>query len=416
MFSIYTLGLWLGVSFSLPLGIIHPKIKHYIKNRLGHHLNYPFFPNQPVWFHALSVGEVLSVVPLVKAFKKRYSEISIFFTASTLTGHEMAKKQLKDIADAINYFPLDFPNVINHYLKRINPRLIIFTETDIWPNFLNIMHKNHIPTILISARISERSYKRYCLIKSFVSHVINHLEFIGAQREEDKRRFLGLGFKKEKIKVIGSLKFDLPLPDLGQKTLIRKELNIPLKQTIWIAGSTHRGEDEIILKVHRALLSLFPNLCLIIAPRHPERFDEVTALSLKMGFRTKRRTEDKKGDYEVIVLDTLGELAKAYGISHFAFVGGSFVSIGGHNPLEVAVWARPVIFGPYMFNFSEIAKMLIENKAAIEVKDEKMLFQVCRFLLEDKSAAEIIGEQGRKLVTAHQGVIERYLKLIEKWI
>jgi len=415
MQKIYNLGLWSWGSLSLPLSIVYPKVKHHIKNRLEYRPFSKFF-KKPVWFHALSVGEVLSVVPLVKAFKEQHREIPLFFTASTITGHQIATRCLKDIVDAIDYFPLDFPLVVNRYLRHLNPRLVVLTETDIWPNFLSIMQKKHIPTILISARMSEYSYKRYCLIKGFFSQIINKLEFVGAQREEDARRFLRLGLKKEKLKILGSLKFDLPLPDIKEKSFLKKTFNIPSQQTIWIAGSTHKGEDEIIFRVHRQLLSVYPKLCLIIAPRHPQRFDEVTLLSKRMGFRTRRRTEKANGECEVIVLDTLGELARVYGVCDFAFVGGSFVPIGGHNPLEVVVWERPVIFGPYMFNFSEIAKMLIKNKAAIEVKNERMLFSVCRLFLEDKSLSEIMGKQGRDLVAEHQGVIKRYLDTIGKWV
>ncbi|MCD6319251.1 MAG: 3-deoxy-D-manno-octulosonic acid transferase [Candidatus Desulfofervidaceae bacterium] len=418
MWWFYNSGLWLGTAVGLPLSMFNPKMRHYIKHRLGNTLTQdcPFFlfHKQPVWFHALSVGEVLSVVPLVKKFRQHWWQIPIFFTASTLTGHKIALKQLKNIVTAIGYFPLDLPPVITRYFKRVNPRLIVLTETDIWPNFLNMTKKRHIPCLLINARMSERSYKRYRLIKPWFTQVINCLDFVGVQRGEDAERFLELGLEEKKIKIIGNLKFDKPLPNINEAQIkqLKMELGLLPEQPVWIAGSTHRGENEIILKVHKALLRLFPELCLIIAPRHPERFDEVTKLALQSGFRTRRRTESKEGKWEVIILDTLGELAQMYAVADFAFIGGSFVPIGGHNPLEAAVWGKPVVFGPYMFNFSEIATLMQNKKAACQIKHETELFQIINTWLKQPKLAQEMGENGRALIKTNQGVGERYLEII----
>lgn len=406
------MGLWLGAAVSFPLGIFNPKVRHYFKHRLGQ--DCPAFSTQPIWFHALSVGEVLSVVPLVKKFGQRWPQIPIFFTASTLTGHEIALKQLKNVA-TIGYFPLDLSPVITHYFERVNPRLIVLTETDIWPNFLKMAKNKNIPCLLINARMSERSYKRYRLIKSWFARIINCLDFIGVQRKEDAERFLGLGFERKKLEIVGNLKFDKPLPNIdeGEIKQLKRELGLLPDQPVWIAGSTHRGENEIILKVHKALLRLYPQLCLIIAPRHPERFDEVTELALQSGFCTKRRTESKEGKWEVIILDTLGELAQVYAVADFAFIGGSFVPVGGHNPLEAAVWGKPVIFGPYMFNFSEIVGLMLKSHAVHQVRNGTGLFQVAKTWLEAPKLAEEMGKKGRILIEANQGVGERYLEIIK---
>jgi len=416
LWRIYNASLWLTSSIAFPLGFFQKKVRHYFTNRLGKQLTQSkiAFKDSPIWFHALSVGEVLSVVSLVKKWHISYPQFSLFFTTSTLTGYEIAVKRLKDTVTAINYFPLDLPPVIERYLKKIRPRLVILTETDLWPNFLRILKERQIPCLLINARMSERSYRRYRLIKRWFSKVIQCLTFIGVQREEDAQRFISLGFPKNRLRVMGNLKFDIGLPSIDEQKveMQKKRLGLGPTQPVWIAGSTHRGEDERVLRVHKALQRLFPSLCLIIAPRHPERFDEVTALSQQMSFVTNRRTRLTKTEPEVIVLDTLGELADLYAIADFVFLGGSFVPVGGHNPLEAARWKKPVLFGPYMFNFSTIAQQMLEVKAAFQVKDEKGLFKWARLFLEDKELAQLVGEQGRQLIACNQGVGERYLKVV----
>ena len=421
MWWLYNSGLWLGLLLSLPLRRWQPKMQYYFYYRLGRTLRQDWSVSlrekRPVWFQALSVGEVFSVVPLVKGFCQHWPDVPVFFTASTMTGHKIAINQLKHTVAGIGYFPLDFPSNINYYLKMINPRLIVLTETDIWPNFLKITKEREIPCLLLNARISERSYRRYKLIKRWFSETINRLSFVGVQRPEDAERFLHLGVSSEKIKIMGNLKFDKPIPQINTALVmqLKAELGISTHQSVWIAGSTHQGEDEIILKTHKALLQFFPELCLIIAPRHPERFDTVTQLAIDMGFRTKRRTEEKEGKWEVIVLDTLGELARVYAVAAFVFIGGSLVPIGGHNPLEAAIWGKPVIFGPFMFNFSEIAKQMLKEKAAVQVK-EKEIFNTCRNFLEQPELAHKMGKRGKTIIANNQGIVKEYLRIIERYL
>ncbi len=421
MWWLYNSSLWLGLLLSLPLRKWQPKIQYYLYYRLGRTLKQdcPVYLKRKkcVWFQALSVGEVLSVVPLVKGFCQHWPDVPIFFSASTMTGHKIAINQLKHTVAGIGYFPLDFPSNINYYLKMINPRVIVLIETDIWPNFLKITKEKEIPCLLLNARMSEHSYRRYKLIKSWFSEIINRLSFVGVQRQEDAERFLQLGVSPEKIKIMGNLKFDKPIPKMDETLVmqVKAELGISDYQPVWIAGSTHQGEEEVILKTHKAMLRFFPKLCLIIAPRHPERFDSVVQLAIDMGLRTKRRTENKEGEWEVIVLDTLGELARMYAVASFVFIGGSLVPIGGHNPLEAAIWGKPVIFGPFMFNFSEIAKQMLKEKAAIQVK-EKELFNACRDFLEQPTLAHEMGGRGKTIVINNQGVVEGYLKVIERYL
>jgi 3-deoxy-D-manno-octulosonic-acid transferase len=418
----YNTWLWLGVLAGFPLSTFSPKVRYYFYYRLGRTLkedSLPFLGKaRPVWFHALSVGEVLSVVPLVKEFCKRWPDIPVFLTTSTMTGHEIALRQLKDTVTAISCFPLDLSPIINHYFKRVNPRVIVLTETDIWPNFLKATKDKKIPCLLVNARISDRSYKRYKLVKVWIKEIINCLSFVGAQRQEDAERFLQLGLRKEKLKIVGNLKFDKTLPKINKTIIsnVKTALGILPKQPVWVAGSTHHGEDEVVLRAHKALLNHYPERCLVIAPRHPERFDEVSKLALNMGLCAKRRSEHEEGKWEVIILDTLGELAKIYAIADLVFIGGSFVPIGGHNPLEAALWAKPVIFGPYMFNFSEIAETMLKVGAAKQVKDRNDFLKSCFNFFEDPLAASNMGKRGRLLVKNNQGVVNGYLKIIESYL
>ena len=221
MWRIYNASLWLTSSIAFPLGFFQKKVRHYFTNRLGKQLTQSkiAFKDSPIWFHALSVGEVLSVVSLVKKWHTCYPKFPLFFTASTLTGHEIAVRRLKDTVTTIDYFPLDLPPVIERYLKKIRPRLVVLTETDLWPNFLRMLKEKQIPCLLINARMSERSYRRYCLMKPWFAKIIRCLSFIGVQREEDAQRFLSLGFPKDRLRVMGSLKFDIDLPSIDKQKI-----------------------------------------------------------------------------------------------------------------------------------------------------------------------------------------------------
>ncbi len=420
MQGVYNSLLWLSASLLFPLGTISPKVRHYFGHRLGWNLKQdcPHILKNSVWFHALSVGEVLSVVSLVQKWAQKYPQVPLFFTASTLTGHQVAIKKLKKVVSSISYFPLDFPFIIRRYLNQVNPKMVVLTETDIWPNFLTVLNQKALPCLLINARISERSYKRYSLLKPWFSQVINKLSFVGVQRPEDAQRFLALGLAPKKIKIMGSLKFDITVPDFDKHFIIQQKssFGIDPSRPVWIAGSTHSGEDEIILKVHHLLLKFFPSLCLIIAPRHPERFDKVALLSRRLGFETSRRTEGQTTSSQVIILDTIGELAQIYALADLVFIGGSLVPIGGHNPLEAARWAKPIIWGPHMFNFSNIAQQMQQAKAAFEVKDEKTLFYIAKTLLENQKLRNFMGKQGKDLLLKHQGIGEKYLEIMARFL
>lgn len=418
--SVYNVLVWTGLSCGFPLALFKPKIKHYFKYRLGSTLDKACpraLGSKPVWIQALSVGEVLSALPLISLLKMH--NLSIFFTASTLTGHTIASQKLKHMVKGIGYFPLDLAPIINRYLYRIKPHVVVLVETDIWPNFLHCIKRYSIPCLLINARISHKSYKRYRLIRPFFKKIINLFDFIGTQRAEDAERLKSLGTSSSKLKVMGNMKFDCLIPKFkkGEQMALHKQLGLSSGQKIWVAGSTHKGEDEIIFSVLKHLLKAHPEICLIIAPRHPERFDEVEKLARKWDFKLKRRTKpNKKGTCEVIILDTIGELTTIYGLADFVFIGGSLIPIGGHNPLEAASWGRLIAFGPYMFNFSEIKRLMLENEAAISVNNENELTKVMEDWLNFPEEAKAIGDRALGLVKAHQGATDRYFKLIKKYL
>lgn len=419
--SVYNVLLWTGLSWSLPLTLFKPKIKHYFRHRLGGTLDktYPRTAgnNHPIWIQALSVGEVLSVLPLIRLLKMH--NLSIFFTASTLTGHTIASQKLKHMVKGIGYFPLDLAPIINRYLYRIKPHIVVLVETDIWPNFLHCIKQHGIPCLLINARISHKSYKRYRLIRPFFKKIINLFDFIGTQRVEDAERLKSLGAPSSKVEVMGNMKFDCFIPEFTQQRemALRKQLGLSSGQKVWVAGSTHKGEDEIIFSVLKHLLKAHSEICLIIAPRHPERFDEVEKLAREWNFRVKRWTKlGENGSCEVIILDTIGELATIYGLADFVFIGGSLIPIGGHNPLEAASWGKPIVFGPYMFNFSEIKALMLENKAAISVNNENDLIKVMQNWLNFSEKAKAMGNRALNLVKVHQGATDGYFKLIEKYL
>ena len=421
MYSVvYNFFLWTGFLSSLPLSLLRPKIRHYFKNRLGATLNKKcpkLERKRPIWIQALSVGEVLSTLPLIRLLKNH--NLPIFFTASTITGYTIACQKLKNMVKYISYFPLDLTPVINRYLYCIKPHLVILIETDIWPNFLHCIRKNNIPCLLINARISHKSYQRYQLIRPFFKKVINSFDFIGTQRIEDAERLRLLGADPSKLKVIGNMKFDFHIPQFSkeEKMALRRQLGIPLEKRVWVAGSTHRGEEEAIFGVLKHLLKTYPEICLIIAPRHPERFSEVEKLARRWNFNVKRRSQEEKiGPCEVIVLDTIGELATIYSIADFVFIGGSLAPVGGHNPIEAAAWGRPIAFGPHMFNFSEIKELMLENGAAIPVSDKDDLIEVMEDWIKFPEKAKAIGDRALGLLKAHQGATDRYFDLIKKYL
>jgi len=370
-----------------------------------------------IWVHAVSVGEVEASRPIIKALQAEYPEHQILLTTMTPTGSERVKLLFADTVKHC-YLPYDLPFTIQRFLNRTQPKFGIIMETEIWPNLLFHCQQMNIPLVLANARMSERSAKGYARFPKFIKSVLRNVQLIAAQGQDDRRRFQQLGADIKKVHAIGNLKYEISLPaSLTEQAAAMRDI-WDINRPVWVAASTHDGEEEIILNASRQVRSLFPDLLLIIVPRHPERFDRVTALIQRAGFKTLRRSEHRpcSSDIEILVVDTMGELPLFYAASDVAFVGGSLVPHGGHNLLEPAALGRAVITGPHFFNFNEITKQFLQADAAIQVSDTSELAKTVIKLLQNSQQRAQMGEAGLQLIATSQGASTRLLNLIKRHI
>lgn len=370
-----------------------------------------------IWIHAVSVGEVEASRPIIKTLQTEYPEYQILLTTMTPTGSERVKLLFADTVTHC-YLPYDLPFAINRFLKRTHPKFGIIMETEIWPNLLLKCQKMMIPLVLANARMSERSAKGYARFPKFTKTILRSVQLIATQGQDDRQRFQQLGADIKKTHAIGNLKYEISLPaSLTEQAAAMRDI-WDINRPVWVAASTHDGEEEIILNASRQVRSLFPNLLLIIVPRHPERFDRVTALTQRAGFKTLRRSEHRpcSSDIEILVVDTMGELPLFYAASDVAFVGGSLVPHGGHNLLEPAALGRAVITGPHFFNFNEITKQFLQADAAIQVTDTTELAKTVIELLQNSQQRAQMGEAGLHLIANSQGASTRLVNLIKHHI
>ncbi|WP_343553433.1 lipid IV(A) 3-deoxy-D-manno-octulosonic acid transferase [Pantoea sp.] len=364
--------------------------------------------------HSVSVGETLAAVPLVRALRHRYPTLPITVTTMTPTGSERAQSAFgKDVHHV--YLPYDLPGSINRFLDTVDPRLVIIMETELWPNIIRILHQRKIPLVIANARLSERSAKGYKKLGGFMRDLLQRITLIAAQNDEDGERFLSLGLKRSHLTVTGSLKFDISVtPELAAKavTLRRQWAS---RRPVWIATSTHEGEEAIVLDAHRRLLQQFPDLLLILVPRHPERFKDACDLTQKRGFSFTLRSsgEIPSSSTQVVIGDTMGELMMLYGIADIAFVGGSLVERGGHNPLEPAAHAIPVLMGPHIWNFKDICAKLQQAEGLITVTDVVSLQKEVANLLQDDDYRRYYGRHAVEVLHQNQGALQRLLQLLE---
>jgi 3-deoxy-D-manno-octulosonic-acid transferase len=401
--------------------LLSGKYRHSLKPRLGLGFNVPKneAAGRIIWIHALSVGEVLSAVPLVAALRAQYPSYTLFFSSTTESGQELARQRLAPLNCHFLYLPLDLWWVVRRIVRAIGAHLFVLVETDLWPNLLWYLEKQRIPIVLVNGRLSDRSFSRYRRIRRFFGPVLGRIDLLCMQSEEDARRMRMLGIEAEKVRVTGNLKFDQPLAQSlsEEQDALTRDFHWPVGRTTWIAGSTHPGEEEIILRVFSRVRQRFSEVSLILAPRNPERFAEVASLTEQAGWRTVRRSQlsrqfYKGSEVDVLILDTLGELAHFYALSTFAFVGGSLVPIGGHNPLEAAQRGLPVAFGPHMENFREIAGILQESGGAFQVADGNSLYERVVEWLTSPNSCRAQGARAQKAVLVHQGAVERNMEVI----
>ncbi|GAB4408334.1 MAG: 3-deoxy-D-manno-octulosonic acid transferase [Thermodesulfovibrionales bacterium] len=365
-----------------------------------------------IWVHAVSVGEVISAAPLIRELKDRYPSVRVVLSTITDTGQKVAHERLSDIADMI-YLPLDLPFSVRRLLRKIRPDIFITIETELWPNIFRILKKKGIPILVMNGRLSERSFDGYRKIRFFMKGVVRCVDLFGMQDRIYADRIVGLGADKDRVEVIGNFKFDIRPPEkIPEWTGL-------LKWPVILAGSTHEGEEELILSVFERLRIDFPGLNLIIAPRHPERFKRVEDLIKRKGLEYVKRSELNSSlvtrhSSLVIFLDVIGELASVYGAADVAIIGGSFIEHGGHNPLEPAFWGKPIICGPHMENFPFIDDFY-RCGGAIR-SDAQGLYDAMKVLLQSPEKRGAIGQRARALYSEKAGAVNRAMEVLEHYI
>ena len=383
-------------------------------DRLGNRFGFGF-PRleRSIWIHAVSLGEVQASVPLIQALARRFPDREILVTTVTPTGAERVRARFGDSVHHA-YLPFEFPHAVNRFFRSTNPDAALIMETEIWPNLYRGCGIRRVPLILVSARISPKSIPGYRKLLPLIRETLSHGIIIASQSQGDADRFLSLGAAPERTCVMGNIKFDYE-PDAGildEGRAARAALFG--ERPVWIAASTHEGEEQLVLDVHEALRARFDELLLVLVPRHPERFAAVRDLVRRRGFKTVARTEGRPaGDASVFLCDTMGEVPLFYAASDVAFVAGSLIPIGGHNLLEPAALGVPVITGPHNFNAQDIADLFIQMGACRRVGGPEELVEVIGELLSDPEAADRLGRIGQKVLEDNRGALERLLVLLE---
>ncbi len=367
----------------------------------------------PLWIHTVSVGESLAAMPLIRQLKAEHPELPLLVTTTTRTGAEQIAK-LGDLVEH-RYAPLDYPDALWRFLRRTRPRALVIMETELWPNWLAACARRQLPVVVMNARLSERSCQRYQKVRGVFAAMSRHLSLILCQHRDDAARFLRLGVPAERVLVTGSLKFDIQLDqnqiEAGQR--LRSQIG---PRPVWIAASTHAGEDEQILAALRQVRQQLPQSLLILVPRHPQRFDSVAALCQAEGLTLARRSRQEtiSGDIQVYLGDTMGEMPLLLQACDVAFVGGSLVPIGGHNLLEPASLGKPTLTGPHYFNFADVTRQLCDSKACEVVADADALSTSLITLLQDEEKRQQMGMQAFDVVAANQGAQAKTLAEISR--
>jgi len=366
----------------------------------------------PLWIHAVSVGEVIAVSPLIKELKKQHPQQAVLLTTTTSTGAEQATK-LGTLIEH-RYMPLDFGFAIHSFLKRVQPSQLLIMETELWPNTLHYVAKAGLDITILNARLSQRSADRYAKIPSFFALLAQNITQVLCQHQDDAQRFIKLGIEKYKVEVTGSIKFDNAISQQVKEQGQQLKNSLGSKRPIWIAVSTHEGEDEQVLAAHREVLKTIPDALLMLVPRHPERFNEVFLLCQQQHFNVEKRSTNKTitDGTQVYLADTMGEMLTLLGAADICFMGGSLVGnkVGGHNLLESAALGLPSLTGPSFFNFTEITKQLCDANATTIINNSNELSNQVIHLLTDKEQQDQQGIAALKVVKENQGAITKTLQ------
>lgn len=375
-----------------------------------------------IWVHAASVGEVVAASPIVRELKRQYPEEMVVVSVVTATGHKMAQRIIPE-ADGHIFFPFDLPVITERIVEIVNPKAIILIETELWPNFLRLAWQKKIPVMMMNGRISDRSMKRYSLIRRYTGKMLRQIRSFCMQSAFDAKHIIAMGADPDRVVVTGNTKYDQTYATVSEeeRKALRKEFRFDGMGPIIVAGSTHSGEEEILMRTFKKLLATHPDARLLLAVREITRAASVKAHIRMHGFSVIRRSEmgtssDNGESHQVVILDTIGELGRLYSLADVVFVGGSFVKVGGHNILEPAAHGKPVLVGPYMFNFKEIFELLSKRGACIMAKDEEDFQKQLNDLLADPERMKEMGKQALEVVHENQGATRRNIECFEKLI
>ncbi len=371
-------------------------------------------PQSVIWFHAVSVGEAEALFPLVRQIQKQHPDAKLLITTTTPTGSARVKAVMQETVAHV-YLPYDVPDAVNRFMQCFKPKLAVIMETEIWPNLFVYCGKNNIPLYIINARLSEKSSRGYQKIPSLVHPALAGVNLIATQTQDDAERFIAIGAKSEKVKTLGNIKFDVEIPQSTIERGLQIKTDLLYGRFVWLIASTHKDEEAIFLDIYKEIKNKIPELLLVIVPRHPERFADVKRLCEQLQLAVVMRTADARVDTEtdIYLVDTMGELKMLYAASDVAFVGGSMVPRGGHNILEAAAVGVPVMFGPYMVNFKEIACGVLNQSAAIQCQNKDELVNAILALYEQPAYRKSLAEKGMEFVRQNQGAIARICEILD---
>ena len=421
---LYDVSFFIFSLFYLPFFFLKGKFKRDSLSRFG------IIPEEtqrcltgsPVlWVHAVSVGEIGLAVGFLSRLGEHFKDTRFLITTTTTAGYEVAKK-IKNEEDVLLYFPVDFRFAVKAFVRQVAPTAVVLFETEIWPNLIMELFDRKIPVVILNGRISESAFARYHRVRFFLKKILDHVSAIGAQDERMRGRFLSLGAGADRVCVTGNLKFDwTPSQALDEATQRLRLFCRRPSEFLLVAGSTHPGEEEILLEVHREIRTRFPNFRLLIAPRHLHRVPDIERTASKRGVALRKLSLDdipgcaSDDAGEVWLLNQMGVLSSFYAVADAAFVGGSLVPVGGHNLVEPAYYEKPILFGPFMDNFHEMAEEFKKNGAAIEVRDSRELARQLERMVQDASHGRRLGQAAKRLVSRHQGATEKNKELFIKY-
>ena len=421
-YGIYNVLLILGFPFILCALLLKKRCRSGLLQRIGWVVPQGWgFQEKVLWIHAVSLGEVSAIVPFVTTLHQRHPAIRIIVSTITETGREAVRQRLAGIATHC-FLPLDYPWIVNRFITSLNPIGFVVVETELWPNLLRALSRRAIPSVIINGRLSSRSFSRYQWIRPFMRQILSTVSLGLLQSGRDERRFVELGASPDRMHRTGNMKFDLTMNggSVSHPSLERSAFGVSEDERLIVAGSTHPSEEEILLNSYRDLIGSFPNVVLMLAPRHIERSDVLVRTIKAFGFPVLRRSllldeipQEVTGP-RIILLDTRGELAQVYGLAFMVFVGGTLVPVGGHNLLEPPAWGKPVCFGPYTDHCQEVAELLIESGGGLRVRNRQELTETFMKGMQNQDWVAHIGLSARKVIDDNQGVVERNVDLVER--